>query len=115
MVIRLEGIKMEEKKVKGVLDWIILKEVKYIQKFLGLANYYQQFIKNFVIIARPLYDLVKKESEVELDGKAGEGILGVEEEVHKKTSISNTRFRQKNKDRSKCIRLHDRRYIIYGM
>ena len=40
VVIELEGIKMEEEKVKGVLDWLTLKGVKDIQKFLGLANYY---------------------------------------------------------------------------
>ena len=39
VVIRLEGIKMEEKKVKEVLDWLTLKYVKNIQKFLRLANY----------------------------------------------------------------------------
>ena len=40
VVIGLEDIKMEEKKVKGVLDWPTLKEVKDIQKLLGLTNYY---------------------------------------------------------------------------
>ena len=40
VVIGLEGIKMEEEKMKDVLDWLTLKEVKDIQKFLGLANYY---------------------------------------------------------------------------
>jgi len=40
VVIGLKGIKMEEEKMKEVLDWLILKEVKNIQKFLGLANYY---------------------------------------------------------------------------
>jgi len=60
VVIRPEGIKIEKEKMKKVLDWPILKEVKDIQKFLRLANYYQWFIKNFVFIARLLYDLVKK-------------------------------------------------------
>ena len=40
VVIGLEGIKMEEEKVKGVLDWPTPKCVKDVQKFLGLANYY---------------------------------------------------------------------------
>ena len=39
-MIGLEGIKMKEDKVKGVLDWLIPKGVKNVQKFLGLVNYY---------------------------------------------------------------------------
>ena len=46
-VIGSERIKMEEEKMKGVLEWLTLKEVKDIQKFLGLANYHQWFIKKF--------------------------------------------------------------------
>ena len=63
VVIGLEGIKIEEEKVKGVLDWPTSKCVKDIQKFLGLANYYCQFIKGFASIARPLYDMVKKDQK----------------------------------------------------
>ena len=40
VVIGLEGIKMEDKKVKGVLDWLTPKYVKNVQKFLELVNYY---------------------------------------------------------------------------
>ena len=45
MIIGSEGIKIEEEKMKGVLDWLTLQGVKDVQKFLGLANYYYQFIK----------------------------------------------------------------------
>ena len=40
VVIGSEGIKIEEEKVKEVLEWPIPKSVKDVQKFLGLANYY---------------------------------------------------------------------------
>jgi len=40
VVIGTDRIKMEEEKVKGVLDWLTSKCVKDVQKFLGLANYY---------------------------------------------------------------------------
>ena len=40
VVIGPEGIKMEEEKMKGVLDWPTPECVKEIQKFLGLENYY---------------------------------------------------------------------------
>jgi len=63
VVIGPDGIKMEEEKVKDVLDWLTLKCVKDVQKFLGLANYYHQFIEGFTSIARSLYDIVKKDQK----------------------------------------------------
>ena len=40
VIIGLEEIKMEEEKVKEMLEWPTSKCVKDMQKFLGLANYY---------------------------------------------------------------------------
>ena len=54
---------MEEEKIKAVLDWPTPKSVKDIQKFLGLANYYRQFIKDFTQIARPLHELMRKDQK----------------------------------------------------
>ena len=65
VVIGPEDIKIEEEKMKGVLDWPTPKCVKDIQKFLGLANYYCQFIKDFAFIAWPLHNLVKKKQKWE--------------------------------------------------
>ena len=63
VVIGLEGIKIEKKKVKGVLKWLMPKCVKDMQKFLELVNYYYWFIEEFAIVARPLHDLVKKDKK----------------------------------------------------
>jgi len=60
VVIGPESIKMEEENVKGVLDWLTPKCVKNVQKFLGLVNYYCQFIQGFASITRPLHNMVKK-------------------------------------------------------
>jgi len=65
VVIGLEEIRMEKEKVKGVLEWPTPKCVKDVQKFLGLVNYYCQFIEGFASIARPLHDLVKKDKKWE--------------------------------------------------
>jgi len=52
---------MEKEKVRGVLEWLIPRCVKDVQKFLGLANYYRRFIKDFAEIARPMHRLVCKQ------------------------------------------------------
>jgi len=39
------------------------KNVKEVQNFLGLANYYRWFIKNFARIAAPLHALVRKKQK----------------------------------------------------
>jgi len=39
------------------------KNVKNVQKFLGLANYYRWFVKDFAKIARPLHEMTRKETK----------------------------------------------------
>ena len=65
VVIEPEGIKIEEDKIKKVLNQLTPKYVKDVQKFLELVNYYYQFIKDFVSIARPLHNIVKKDQKQE--------------------------------------------------
>jgi len=72
VVIGPEGIKMEEGKVKGVLEWLMPKYVKDVQIFLGLANYYRQFIEGFAMVARPLHNMVKKDKKWEWTEKQEE-------------------------------------------
>jgi len=52
---------MEKKKINGVLSWPELKNVKNIRKFLGLANYYRRFIKDFSWVTRPINILTRKD------------------------------------------------------
>jgi len=51
VVISPKGVKMQRKKVEGVLSWPAPRNIKKVQKFLGLANYYRRFIKDFTKIA----------------------------------------------------------------
>jgi len=61
VVIGPKGVKMQREKVEGVLNWLAFRNVKEVQKFLGLANYYRRFIKDFARIAVLLHILVRKE------------------------------------------------------
>ena len=61
VVIGPKGVEMQREKVEGVLNWPAFRNVKEVQKFLGLANYYRRFIKDFARIAALLHILVRKE------------------------------------------------------
>ena len=63
VVISPKGVEMQKKKVEGVLNWLASRNIKEVQKFLGLANYYRRFIKDFAKIAAPLHVLVRKEQK----------------------------------------------------
>jgi len=63
VVIGPKGVEMQKDKVEGVLNWPTLRNIKKMQKFLGLANYYRQFIKDFAKLTALLHMLVRKEKK----------------------------------------------------
>jgi len=63
-VVMAQGkIEIEEDKMAGVLNWPTPKTVRDVRKFLGLANYYRRFVKNFTKLARSLNNLTRKEEK----------------------------------------------------
>ena len=49
-----------EAKLKVVWNWAKPQNVRDIRSFLGFANYYRTFVKNFASVAGPLTDLAQK-------------------------------------------------------
>ena len=63
VIIREDGVRMEKEKVQRVIEWPIPKSIKDVQKFLGLANYYRRFVKDFAKIVRPLHEITRKKTK----------------------------------------------------
>ena len=63
VIIGENRVRMEKEKVQEVIKWPVPKSVKDMQKFLGLANYYRWFVKNFAKIARLLHEMTRKENK----------------------------------------------------
>ena len=63
VIIGGNGVRMEKEKVQGVIEWLVPKSVKDMQKFLGLANYYRWFVKDFAKIAKLLHEMMRKENK----------------------------------------------------
>ena len=49
-----------EAKLKAVSNWSKPHNIRDVRSFLGFANYYRRFVKNFASVGGPLMDLTKK-------------------------------------------------------
>jgi hypothetical protein len=56
---------MDPSKVQDVLSWKAPTSVDDIRNFLGLAGYYQRFIKGFFKISKPTTELLEKDKKFE--------------------------------------------------
>lgn len=56
-IVSYQKIQMDPAKVNAITDWRAPSNKKQLQSFLGFANYYRRFIKDYSTIARPLTNL----------------------------------------------------------
>lgn len=53
-----DGIRVDPAKVAAIREWPTPACVKDIQSFLGLANYYNRFVKDFAAVSAPMANLL---------------------------------------------------------
>jgi hypothetical protein len=55
-----DGVAVDPSKIEAVTEWKRSQNVSDIRSFLGLAGYYRRFTKNFSKIAKPMIELLHK-------------------------------------------------------
>lgn len=68
-VIGHTGVRPDEKRVKAVRDYPAPKTTQELKGLLGLVGYYRRFIPNFSKMAKPLTELLKKNTPYIWDDK----------------------------------------------
>src|SRR4051812_17336107 len=61
-IISSKGIAIDLKKITVIQEWPKPKNIKELQSFLGLCNYYHWFILDYSKVAAPLIDLTYKDT-----------------------------------------------------
>ncbi|MBW0561067.1 hypothetical protein O181_100782, partial [Austropuccinia psidii MF-1] len=61
-VVSSEGLKMDQANIQKILNWPPPRNLKALQSFLGFANFYHRFIKNYSKKISSLTSFLKKDS-----------------------------------------------------
>ncbi len=62
LLISIEELKMNLRKMQAVIDWSTLNNLIQMQFFIDFCNFYQCFIKNFLKIVHSMIQLTQKKS-----------------------------------------------------
>lgn len=73
------GVKPDQRLIQSVRDFPQPKNSKQLMSFLGLANYYRKFIKDFAKLAGPLYHQIKRDQKFEWDTGCMEAFIKLKE------------------------------------
>ena len=94
-------VQIETNKVKAVKEWKTSTKIKEVESFLGFANFYRQFIKNFNHMARFLNKLKGKkewkwgEEQQEAFGKLKEKINSKWKPIHQSMQLEESYHKNK--------------------
>ena len=64
-VVSKEGITMDPKKIRAIIEWVAPRNVDEVRSFMGLADYYKRFIRNFSHISYLITLLQRKGKKFE--------------------------------------------------
>jgi len=80
-IISRNNITLSTKHTEAIDGFRVPLNVHDVQRFLGLASYFRKFIQNFAVKAKPLQELLRKNSSFDFDKKCLESFNSLKKEL----------------------------------
>lgn len=61
------GISPTKKGIESIINYPVPQNIKQVHTFIGLCSYFRKFILGFSLLAKPLYDLLRKNAEFKFE------------------------------------------------
>ncbi|QRW23572.1 Retrotransposable element Tf2 protein [Rhizoctonia solani] len=81
IIVSDKGFSLDKLKIQAIQEWPTPTKVKEVQSFLGFANFLHQFVANFSHMARPLHNLVKKDTLWKWGTREQESFQGLKDAI----------------------------------
>ncbi|KAF8696468.1 hypothetical protein RHS03_07867, partial [Rhizoctonia solani] len=81
IIVSDKGFSLDKLKIQAVQEWLVPTKVKEVQLFLGFANFLCCFVANFSHLARPLHNLVKKDTPWKWETREQEAFQGLKDAI----------------------------------
>ncbi|KAF8748439.1 hypothetical protein RHS01_10846 [Rhizoctonia solani] len=81
IIVSDKGFSLDKLKIQAVQEWPVPTKVKEVQLFLGFANFLRRFVANFSHMARPLHNLVRKDTPWKWDTREQEAFQGLKDAI----------------------------------
>lgn len=102
-IISADGIAMNEDKVKAVREWPVPPSIKVLQRFVGFANCYRRFIRDFSLIVAPMTTLLKGKTKRLMWNSATDKAFQQQKQAFTSARILRPRPRETIHNRSGCV------------
>ena len=87
-IISGNGIRPDSSKTAAVAEYPTPKDTKQLKQFLGLANYYRHFVKQYATIAEPLHKFLRgKQKHFSWDERCSEAFKTLKTHLVKPPSL----------------------------
>lgn len=91
-VVSAKGISPDPKKVEKLHAYPVPRSVQEVRRFLGFAGYYRRFVKNFSLIAEPLFTLLKEDVQFHWNKEQERAFRHIIESISRDAILSHPNF-----------------------